>query len=175
MADAQVKESPVTKELMEDVIGRLFRAYDAHDPDKILALFTKDVVWEEPGIPSLRGHAAVKEHLRSVFEAMPDFHYTNKVFFISVDGKKGASHWHGVGKMTGRLDPPGYAATNKKLEFEGACFYSFRDGLIAKHTVIYDMLAIGRQIGALPREGSIGDKLAVRLQNVTVRNPLRAR
>lgn len=68
--------------------------------------------------------------------------------------------------MTGSLDPPGFAPTGGLLEFETAEFSRFDDGgLLARHTVVLDMLGLARQIGAVPAAGSIGDRVGIWLQH----------
>jgi len=68
--------------------------------------------------------------------------------------------------MTGRLPPPGFAPTGGHLSFETAEFSRFEGGLLARHTVLLDMLDLARQIGAVPKPGSVSDRLGMWMQHV---------
>ncbi len=70
------------------------------------------------------------------------------------------------GTMTGPLQPPGFAPTGGHLAFETAEFSQFQDGLLARHTVVMDMLAVARQIHAVPPAGTVGDRVGVWMQHV---------
>ena len=70
------------------------------------------------------------------------------------------------GMMTGPLSPPGFAPTGGLLQFETAEFSHFEDSLLARHTVILNMLDLARQIGAVPPAGSVADRLGVWMQHV---------
>lgn len=70
------------------------------------------------------------------------------------------------GTMTGPLIPPGFAPTRGPLSFETAEFSRFRGGLLAHHTVVLDMLDLARQFGAVPRPGTLGARVGLRLQHV---------
>jgi hypothetical protein len=69
--------------------------------------------------------------------------------------------------MLGPLDPPGYAPTGGRVEFEGIDFYDrFHDGLLTHYTVLFDMLDLGRQIGAAPQPGTLADRMGVFMQRL---------
>jgi predicted ester cyclase len=111
-----------------------------------------------------------------MFEAMPD------VRVEIVDGPYLASDGDGVvvrlrirGTMTGPLDPPGFAPTGGPLEFETAEFSRFEHGLLAQHTVVLSMLALARQIGAVPPAGSRAEHFGLWLQRLAARRSRRAR
>jgi hypothetical protein len=67
--------------------------------------------------------------------------------------------------MERRLDPPGYAPTKSPVEFHGIDVWDFNDGVITRWEGIDDVLAIARQIGALPPPGS-GERIGARLQRI---------
>jgi predicted ester cyclase len=153
-------------------LGRLYAAVNAHDGDAVAELCCEHVEWEDPGAPAiLRGRDAVRRfHIDILFRAFPDM----KVEmldgpFLSLDGTGVASRLRLSGTMTGPMIPPGFAATGRPIAFETAEFSRFEGGLLARHTVILDMLDIARQIGAAPRAGSFGDRMGIWLQNVAAR------
>lgn len=71
--------------------------------------------------------------------------------------------------MTGPLDPPGYAPTNGRVAIEGDDHWVLDDGHVTSCRVLYDQLAVGRQIGALPQPGTSADRVGVWLQRLTAR------
>jgi hypothetical protein len=44
-----------------------------------------------------------------------------------------------------------------------------RDGKLARHQIFWDMVELGRQIGAFPTRGSRAEKLSRRLQHLAAR------
>jgi len=140
----------MTIEEIHTCIDALFRAYNDHDLDGVVALFTEDVVWEPDQTFPVIGRAAAAGLLRSQFRAFPDLHFPKEeiVVYTSPDGKA-ASKWHMVATMTGRLYPPGYAPTGKTADCTGMCAYEFRDGLICRHTVVYDVMGFSQKLGLL--------------------------
>jgi len=86
-----------------------------------------------------RPHASMNAHDP---EALPDVHVELLHDpYLSLDGTGAAARLRIRGTMTGSLTPPGFAPTGGVLPFETAEFSRFRDGLLAHHTVVPDMLA----------------------------------
>lgn len=150
-------------DLLDDFLG----AWNKHDPDRIMSLCTDDTVWSVPSMPVFEGRAAARAYLDSLLRAFPDLHFD---YTIHTTGEKpkAASQWHLTATMQESLDPPGFAATNKPIDIEGACLYEFEGDLIAKHTIVYDALELARQLKALPRS----DRAAILMQRVMVRLPV---
>ncbi len=152
------------------LIDKLIDAYNRRDVEGVLACCTDDVYWEDPTSGAIRGKNMIRAALRTVFTAFPDLHFPKEElnYYMSFDGTRGASSWRLTGTMTGPMNPPGYAPTGHPVDIKGACLYEFRDGLISRHTIVFDMVDLGRQIGAIPAAGSLMDKLSVRLQRMKV-------
>ncbi len=104
-----------------------------------------------------------------MFTTLPDYHLPLEEVdvFVSEDGRKAAARWRAVATMTGPMDPPGFAATGKTAYFPGACFYEFRDGLIGRHTILYDLMGLGERLGLMPGMESMPVKVLARSQHVT--------
>lgn len=154
------------KQIVSDLLDGFFDAYNRHDVDALLGYCTEDVLWEDPTAGILHGRQPVKRALNTVFRAFPDMTFTRDEvdYFMSLDGTRAASSWRLTATMTGPLDPPGYAPTGGTVDIKGVCLYALEDGLIAHHTVVFDMIELGRQIDAIPPAGSLLDKMTVRLQ-----------
>ena len=149
-----------------DLLDEFLSAWNKHDADLIMSFCTEDTVWTAPSMPVAEGKAAARAYLDSLFRALPDLHLD---YTIHTTGQepKAASQWHLTATMQGPLDPPGFAATGKPIEMEGACLYEFEDGLISRHSNIYDGLEFARQVKALPRS----DRIAVLMQRLMVKLP----
>jgi steroid delta-isomerase-like uncharacterized protein len=150
-------------------LQRLHAAANAHDAQAVAALCSEDVVWEDPAAPqTLHGRDAVLRFHRDImFPALPDTHIELiDGPYLALDGTGVAARLHVSGTMTGPLTPPGFAPTGGRLSFETAEFSHFENGLLARHTVVLNMLDLARQIGAVPEAGTLGDRVGVWLQHV---------
>lgn len=58
---------------------------------------------------------------------------------------------------------------------ETAEFSEFNGDLLARHTVVLDMLGLARQIGAVPKPGTVAERIGVWLQHVAARRARRGR
>ena len=151
-------------------LQRLHAAVNAHDASAIAALCTEDVVWEDPAAAqTLRGRDAVLRFHRDVmFPALPDV----RVELVdgpclALDDDTGvAVRLRISGTMTGALNPPGFAPTAGRVSFETAEFSRFRDGLLARHAVVLDMLDLARQIDAVPPAGTAGARIGLWMQHM---------
>jgi steroid delta-isomerase-like uncharacterized protein len=161
-----------------EFLDRLYAAVNAHDPQAIAALCADDVVWVDPGAPCpLRGREAVARFHREVmFRAIPDARIELvEGPYLAHDGTGAAVRARISGNVTGPMEPPGFHPTGGRVEFETAEFWEFEGGLLARETVIFDMLALARQVGAAPRQGTIAERVGVCLQRVTARRSRRHR
>jgi ketosteroid isomerase-like protein len=73
---------------LETITERYFSAWEARDPDAIVALHTADTrFWTHLGGEPVQGRAAVREAFGQLFERFPDFSFeTYRVLY-------GADHW----------------------------------------------------------------------------------
>jgi steroid delta-isomerase-like uncharacterized protein len=156
---------------LEEFIGRWAEGWNSHDPERLLALMTEDITYEDSAWPTvMHGHQDVRRFLDSIWTAMPDLR------FEAVDGpfiKPGAPaaafYWRGTGRFTGRLDPPGFAPTGKPLEFFGADFHEYRDGRVAHLRIVFDNMDVARKLGLLPQAGSRADRAGATAQRLAMR------
>lgn len=151
-------------------LHRLLDAVNAHDADGIASLCSEDILWDDPAAPEpLRGRDAVRDFHRDImFRAIPDVRVelVDGPYF-AMDGASIASRLRIVGTMTGPLAPPGFAATGRPIEFETAEFSHFKGEYLARHVVVMNMLDLARQIGAMPKPGSFGERVGVWLQHLS--------
>ena len=165
----------VDPEWLDGFIRRWEDAWDSHEPDRVLALMTDDIVYEDSARPTpMRGHGDVREFLEYVWRGMPDvrFEFTDGPF-LHPSEPKAAFYWRGTGTQTGRVDPPGLDPTGKSVDFVGADFHEYRDGKVAHLRILFDMADVMRQLGALPAEGGREEKMLMRVTNLRGRLPKR--
>lgn len=108
-------------------LRELCAAFNAHDLDRIMALFAEDCVLDmprgsQPWGTRAEGAAAVRQALASRFEGLPDVHYGDAVHFAVPAAETGISKW----TLTGT------ARDGTRTEVRGCDFYTFRDGKVIR-------------------------------------------
>jgi steroid delta-isomerase-like uncharacterized protein len=163
VAKAEVLE----KKSMRDTLSALLDAFNTRDVGKIMAFFTEDVEWMEPTIKEpVKGREAAAELLRSSFRAFPDLTFEGIDIYETGEAKAAATTLLRA-TMTGPVEPMGFAPTGKAVEFTTVCLYEFRDGLIAKHTIVYDMMTLMQKMGLMPEADSLVMKASAGVQRIT--------
>ncbi len=159
-------------------IERLHAAVNAHDAQAVAALCCEDVVWEDPAAPEpFRGREAVYRFHRDImFRAIPDVRIELvDGLYLFLDCASVAVRLRISATMTGPLTPPGFAPTGGPIEFETAEFSHFDGGLLSRHAVVLNMLGLVRDIGAVPKAGSLAERIDVWLQHIAARRARRQR
>jgi predicted ester cyclase len=152
-----------------DFLVRLHGSVNSHDAAAVAALCHEDVVWDDPAAPGpLHGREAVRRfHADTMLRAIPDVRVDMiDGPYLALDRKGVCARLRIRGTMTGPLVPPGFAPTNGPIGFETAEFSRFEGGLLSRHAVIIDMLALARQIGAVPPAGGLGERIGLWGQHV---------
>jgi steroid delta-isomerase-like uncharacterized protein len=97
---------------------------------------------------------------RGFFDAVPDLHM--EVEDVAVAGEPGRERvtvrWHVTGTFSG-APYMGIEPTGRPVDLRGMDFIDVEDGRVAGNNVYYDQLAFARQIGMLPAEGTVADRL----------------
>ena len=156
---------------LEDFLGRWDQAWRSHQPERVLELMTDDIVYDDSAWPeTMRGHADVRRFLEFTWRAFPD------LVFDMVDGPyvaqgapKAAAYWRGTGTFKGPIEPPGFAPTGERIEFEGADFHEYRDGKLCRLRIVFDMMDVARQLGTLPKPGSGAERAGAAAQRLAAR------
>ena len=157
---------------LTDFIGRWEDGWNSHEPERLLALMTEDIEYEDSAWPTvMHGHADVRRFLHSAWTAMPDlrFEMVGDPFIGASSSPSAAFYWRGTGRFTGPLEPPGFAPTGRTLEFYGADFHEYRDGKVARLKIVFDNMDVGRQLGLLPAAGSRADRVGATAQRLAMR------
>src|SRR6476646_680 len=112
---------PIYRSDMTTMLERLRDAANAHDPQRLAALFAEDYQSAQPLHPSrgFGGSAQVLENWSSVFDGVPDF--SSDLVASSVDGETewGEWHWHG------------HHVDGSPFGMRGVTIFVVRDGLVA--------------------------------------------
>jgi steroid delta-isomerase-like uncharacterized protein len=156
---------------VEDFAKRWESAWNSHEPARLLELMTDDVVYDDSAWPTtMRGHGDVRTFLDSVWRAFPDLRFElSEGPYVVAGEPKAAFYWKGSGTHTGPLDPPGFAPTGNRIEFEGADFHEYREGRVSRLRIVFDMLDLGRQIGTMPKAGSSVEKAGAAVQRLGIK------
>ena len=150
-----------------DVALGSFEGVRLRDLDQIVADgHPEDYVDDFVAIGEFRGKDAVREFFRELFDAMPDFELA--VERVVADETTAAVKWSAHGTFTG-APFQGIQATGKAVQLRGVDFFEVEDGLIRRNTVFYDGASFARQVGMLPREGSLADRAILMLFNLKTR------
>ena len=132
-------------------------------------LVAPDAVNHDPAEPShlrqLRGPEVLKRTVEMYRAAFPDVRITVDDV-ISADDKV-VLRWHSEGTHRGPLE--GLAPTGARASVTGISIDLWKDGKVVESWTEWDNLGLGRQLGAAPPEGSIGEKVGIRLQNIMAR------
>jgi len=97
---------------------------------------------------------------RGFFDAMPDLHM--EVEDVVVAGEPGRERVTVRWRITGTFSGAPYLGiqpTGRPVDLHGMDLINVEDGRVAGNNIYYDQLTFARQIGMLPAEGSLGDRL----------------
>ncbi len=118
-------------------------AFNAHNADKIVAMFTKDGVHEDVATGTLvKGPTQIKAFLQGLFTAVPDGHID------LVNGWVQAGH--GVMEWVFSGTDAGLLKTGKKFSSRGITSLDMDGTLFTRTVDYYDLATIMRQVGLLP-------------------------
>jgi len=113
---------------------------------------------------------------RGLFDAVPDLHM--EVEDVAISGQPGRERvtvrWHLTGTFSG-TPYMGIEPTGRPVDLRGMDLISTEDGRIAGNNIYYDQLSFARQIGMLPAEGSLGDRMLTGAFNLVTKGRAKVR
>jgi steroid delta-isomerase-like uncharacterized protein len=149
---------------------RYAEVWNSRDAEKIEALVTPDIVWLDPALPEpARGVEEVKDFMRRSWVAFPDLQFTAGPMWLDPHEDSMTWAWRMQGTHRGAIEPPGFAASGKRIDVDGIDVWDFAGGRIERYRAYYDMATLARQIGAMPPPGSPGERVGVLLQRTQAR------
>ncbi|MGA8045739.1 MAG: ester cyclase [Dermatophilaceae bacterium] len=145
--------SPPSNVTNTELLRWMFDRINDHDVASMRQLWTASTVEFLPDA-TCRGDDEVAAYFADKFAAIADFRL--EVLAIAEWGEDALVHWRMTGRHTGHL--LGVAGTGKKIELDGIDHFVLRDGKVVTNTVVFDQMKFARQVGLLPRDGSVADK-----------------
>lgn len=118
-----------------------------------------------PELRGLRGPEVYKRTVNMYRAAFPDVRMVVDDAITADD--KVVLRWHSEGTHRGEL--AGLAPTGARVSVTGISIDQWRDGKVVEAWVEWDNLGLGRQVGAAPPEGSMGEKLGMAMQKLMAR------
>jgi len=120
-------------------------AWNSHDVEKVISVFTDDVLYEDVAFGALNhGSAELRKFATSIFEAVPDVKF--ELVSSTVDKGHGTIEWVFTGTDKGLYK------TGKRFSVRGVSVIDLRGGKISRNLDFYDAASIMRQVGLLPSE-----------------------
>lgn len=167
---AAAPTTPSASEL-RDFVARYISAWNSCDTAALAQLVCEDVVWEDPALASpARGPREVAQFMRVSFVAFPDLTFTEpEPTALAASGDVVLWGWRMRGTNRGPIDPPGFAATGRRMDIEGVDRWVMRSGRIARYRAFYDANELARQLGIAPARGSGAERAMVGLQRLQAR------
>ena len=125
------------------VAEKWIAGWNSHNPDKILALFTDDIFYEDVAFGEIsHGQAEVRKFFLAELEGVPDLEL--KLMRADIHGGHGTIEW-----MFSGTDKDVFK-TGKRFSVRGVSVIDMRDGKIFRNVDFYDSATIMRQVGLLP-------------------------
>jgi steroid delta-isomerase-like uncharacterized protein len=120
-------------------------AWNSHDAEKVIAIFTADVLYEDVTFGAANhGSAELRKFAASIFAAVPDAKF--ELINSSTDRRHGTIEWIFSGTDQGLYK------TGKRFSVRGVSVIDLRQGRISRNLDYYDAASIMRQVGLLPSE-----------------------
>lgn len=127
------------------VAEKWIAAWNSHNPDKMLSLFTEDVVYEDVAFGEVsHGSAELRKFVVSEIDGVPDLEL--KLLGANIQDGHGTIEWTFSGTDKGVFK------TGKKFSVRGVSVIDVREGKISRNLDFYDSATIMRQVGVLPAQ-----------------------
>ena len=128
-------------------------AWNAHDPDRAVAILSDDVVWQDVGSPEpMHGKAAARQYIQSWFTAFPDLTAVVKNRVVSEDQVAAEVGFTGTnsGPLQMAAGAPAIPATGKKVTGKGTYFVRIQNGKGVEVHSYPDGAGLMMQLGLMP-------------------------
>ena|SRR5437879_3309121 len=125
------------------IVERAFAAWNSQDPDKLVAAYNDDIVYEDvPSGSVSNGRAELRKFAVLTFSGVGDF----KIEAVNTWVENG----HGVVEWAWSGVDKDWFKTGKPFSVRGVSVFEVRKGKISRNKDFYDAAAIMRQVGKLP-------------------------
>ena len=146
----------ITKSSAESVALRYFAAIGARDLDGAVAL------WADGGRDNIRGQMdvdapdGVRAFLGEILDATPDLNF--EVLSTTTQDERCAVQYRISGTFAGPGTLNGIQPTGDRFVIDGVDLLTVRDGLIQRNDAFPDSIALPRQLGMMPPQGSSAEQ-----------------
>ena len=134
-----------------------FAAWNAHDIDRSLAIYSDDIVWQDVGSPQLmHGKEAVRQYIQGWFSAFPDIKITVTNRLVTEDQVAGELEFTGTNGGPLQFAPgmPAIPATGKVANGKATYFVWIKNGKAVEVHTYPDTAGMMMQLGLMPMPGS---------------------
>lgn len=139
-----------------EVAQAYFACVADRDPEAMVACWKPGSVDHLHGMAELRAPDQVLEWFGDLFRAFPDMEF--EVLETLAEGDKAAVRWRATGTFNGEGRFEGMAPTGGSVVMEGCDLLTIEDGLIVDNRAYTNGMDLARQLGAMPPQGSIGER-----------------
>lgn len=137
----------ISVEDQERAIVEHWAAWSSHDMERVLALFTETLVYEDVTLGVVnRSAGELRKFGEGFFSGFPDVTFEVRSSFAN--GTRGGAEWVMRGTHSG--DMPGMPASGKRVELRGASVFEFAGDKIQRCSDYWDMAAFLKQLGFMP-------------------------
>jgi ketosteroid isomerase-like protein len=114
---------------MTDVITKFYTAFKNLDADTMCACYHEDIVFEDPAFGVLNGNNA-KAMWQMLCESQKGKNFSVEVSNIKANNEEGSAHWEAHYN---------FSKTGRKVHNKIDATFQFKDGLIIKHTDVFNL------------------------------------
>ncbi len=156
LQQAATRRRRISKDTPDAVALRYFGAIGARDLDSAVGM------WADGGRENVRGQVdvtapeGVRAFIGELLDAVPDLRF--EIVSTTTEDERCAVQWRLTGTFAGPGTLGGLAATGHPITMEGVDLLTVRDGLIQLNDAFPDSIALPRQIGMMPPQGSVADR-----------------
>jgi glyoxylase-like metal-dependent hydrolase (beta-lactamase superfamily II)/predicted ester cyclase len=153
---ATARTRRITGNKAEAVARRYFEAIGARDLDAAVAM------WADGGREHVRGQVdvsapeGVRAYIGGLLDALPDLRF--EIVSTTTQDERCAVQWRLTGTFAGPGSMLGLQPTGHPIAVEGIDLLTIRDGVIQSNDAFPDSIAVPRQIGMMPAQGSTADQ-----------------
>lgn len=114
---------------MENLITKFYQSFNNLDAESMALCYHDEIIFEDPGFGVLKGEKA-KNMWRMLCDSQKGKDF--KVIFsdIKANGSQGSAHWEAFYH---------FSKTGRKVHNKIDATFEFKDGLIVKHTDVFDL------------------------------------
>lgn len=134
-----------------------FAAWNAHDIERSLAVYSDEVVWTDIGSPQpLHGKEAARQYIQGWFSAFPDIKIMVTNRLVTEDQVAGEMTFTGTNSGPLQFGPGGPAipATGKQAIGKATYFVRIKNGKAVEVHTYPDTAGMMMQLGLMPMPGS---------------------